>query len=136
MSKQKRKSARTLRLSFKCKLAPSTQELITGIQNETKESQGEIIDRAIAMLALGEEVNPKVRKQPTKREAAIADRAASDVVAQAVERTDIDYSDVDSTPTTHVARMARNPKGECQISERKLSDWRASRRPLLKPKDR
>src|SRR5215217_7565512 len=44
-------------------------------------------------------------KKVSKKEQAVQERAASDVVAQAVEREDIDYSDVESTPTTNVAHL-------------------------------
>lgn len=120
-------------MPFNCNLAPATKELITGIQNETKESQGEVVDRAVALLALGEEVKPRATKKQNRREKAIAERAADDVIAQRAEREDIDYSDVDSTPTTNVADLgrARVPL----IGKVALDEWRRNRKPLLKPKE-
>lgn len=121
-------------MPFNCNLAPATKELITGIQNTTKESQGEIVDRAVALLALGEEVAPVSRKKPSRKEKVIQERAAGDATAKAVEREDIDYSDVESTPTTNVAHLKsdRVPL----IGKVALDDWRRNRKPILKPKDR
>jgi hypothetical protein len=130
---RKRKPVELLRVPFNCNLAPATKELITGIQNKTRESQGEVVDRAVALLVLGEEVQPRTAKKASKRDKAIQERAASDVVAQLAERENIDYSDVESTPTTNVAMLTGTVKPQAKAS---LDKWRASRKPLLKPKDR
>lgn len=137
MNKQRRKPVEALRVPFNCNLAPTTKELITGIQNTTKESQGEIVDRAVALLALGEEVAPGSRKKPSRKEMAIQEREATDATAKAVEREDIDYSDLDSTPTTHVATLnAFGPPTSGPVGKVSIEKWRAHRKPLLKPKDR
>lgn len=64
MTTKRRKPVELLRVPFNCFIAPVTKELITGIQNGTKESQGEVVDRAISLLALGEEVSPRIPKGP------------------------------------------------------------------------
>lgn len=103
MTTKHRKPVEALRVPFNCNLAPATKEMITGIQNETKESQGEVVDRAIALLALGEEMSPKPAKKQSRKDKVIQERAASDVTAQVAGRQDIDYSDTESTPGTSIA---------------------------------
>lgn len=77
----------------------------------------------------------KAARKQTKAAMAIQARASSDVVAQAAGRDDIDYSDVESTPTTHVATLdAVSPTGP--VGKISMENWRANRKPLLKPKDR
>lgn len=135
MTKQKRKPGKSLRVPFACTIAPATKELITGIQNETKESQGEVVDRAVALLALGEEVKPRAAKKQNRREKAIAERAAGDVIAQRVGREDIDYSDVESTPTVNVANLRGTAEAVSEATSKAVEKWRANRKPLLKPKE-
>lgn len=94
-----------IRVPLNCLIAPDTKTAITGLQNTTRESQGEIVDRAVALLVLGEEVEPKVRKK-SRRDREIEARAASDVTAQVVGRPEIDYSDTESAPSTHVANLS------------------------------
>jgi hypothetical protein len=113
-----------------------TKEAITSIQNETRESQGEVVDRALSVLAaITPEAESRPLKKQNKRDAAIQQRASTDVIASVVERDDIDYSDIDSTPTTHVATLdaigTNGPQGKVS-----LENWRAKRKPLLKPRDR
>lgn len=84
----------------------------------------------------GEMVVPGPRsKRISKREALVQERAASDAIARKTGRDDIDYSDTDSTPTTHVATLdadaPNGPKGKVSMEQ-----WRANRKPLHKPKDR
>ncbi len=57
-----KKDAAKIRVPFNCLIAPVTKEAITGVQNETKESQGEIVDRAVALLAFGEEITAQTAK--------------------------------------------------------------------------
>lgn len=59
-----KKDANKIRVPFNCLIAPVTKEAITGLQNETKESQGEIVDRAVALLAFGEEIAASKTKTP------------------------------------------------------------------------
>lgn len=97
-----------------------------------------------AVRALPESLNQYLRrtlltngvpKKASKQERAIRERAAGDLVAKAAEREDIDYSDVESTPTTHVATLdAVAPAGP--IGKISVENWRANRKPLLKPKER
>lgn len=138
MSSLKRKPVEVLRVPLNCLISPGTKELLTGIQNGTRESQGEIVDRAIALLATGEEIEPRAPKQKvSRRELATQSRAASDVLAQSVERDDIDYSHVDSVPVTNVARLAsRSRKLPLPLKGDTLNNWRRNRKPLLKPKER
>lgn len=51
-----KKDASLIRVPLNCLIAPVTKEALTGVQNETKESQGEVVDRAVALLAFGEEI--------------------------------------------------------------------------------
>lgn len=44
------------RVSLNCLVSPSTRAAIMTTASETKESQGEVVDRAVALLAFGEEV--------------------------------------------------------------------------------
>ena len=89
-------------------------------------------DLALRHTEQGERGQPR---KPNKRETAIRERAAGDVVAQAAERDDIDYSDVESTPTTHVATLdAVSPTGP--VGKVSMENWRANRKPLLKPSAR
>lgn len=46
------------RVKLNCLIAPATRTAIAGLQVEHKESQGEIVDRAILLLAYGEEIAP------------------------------------------------------------------------------
>ena len=135
MSIRRRKPVEQLRVPLNCFIAPPTKEAITGLQNKTRESQGEIVDRAVALLTEGEVLPISRAKKPNNREKAIQERAAGDRTAQQVERNDIDYSDVDSTPTTHIATLdATAPVGG--VGKISLETWRAKRKPLLKPKER
>jgi hypothetical protein len=81
---------------------------------------------------------PAARKKLNKREAAIQARAENDLTAREVGRENIDYSDVESTPTTHVATLdaVSPPPSSQQQGKVSMENWRASRRPLTKPKDR
>lgn len=70
-------------------------------------SQGEVIDDAISALYRETGTADDLHRpaKATKRQAAIQARAESDLTAQAVGREDLDYSDTESTPTTHVATL-------------------------------
>jgi hypothetical protein len=134
MVTKQRKPVEDLRVPLNCLIAPSTKELITELQNDTKESQGEIVDRAISVLM---DITPErtVRKL-SRRDRAVKERVETDIVAQQAERDDIDYSDVDSTPTTIVANL-RGSIGAMSAATRHTTEkWRANRKPLPKPKDR
>lgn len=87
---------------------------------------------------------PTARKKPNKREAAIQARAESDLTAREVGRENIDYSDVESSPTTHVATLdagktlrANLRKEASEINKRNRvpgdPHWKGE---LRKPKDR
>jgi hypothetical protein len=108
------------------------QRLATGIGAEatlTEPLSKSVTKRLAAQGANG--------KKPSRREAAIQERAAGDIVAQKTERDDIDYSDVESTPTTHVAMLdATGPPLADGMGKVTTENWRANRKPLLKPKDR
>lgn len=135
MAFKHRKPVEALRVPLNCLISPATKELVTGIQNQSKESQGEIVDRAVALLALGEEVAPKKAKL-TRNQQAVAERAATDVIAQSVGRNDIDYSDVESTPTTNVAHLdAVGVKMSDGYGKASIENWRRNRKPILKPKE-
>jgi hypothetical protein len=131
-----KKPVEMMRVPLNVYVTRSTKESITGIQNETRESQGEVVDRAVALLALGEEVAPPVQKK-SRREKLAEERAKSDVVAQVVGRPEIDYSDVDSTPTTNVASLdAVGPALADGRGKVALENWRANRKPIPKPGER
>jgi hypothetical protein len=70
-----------LRVPLNCLIAPATKAAITEIQNGTKESQGETVDRAIALLAFGEEVS-QVVIPPAKASAKPGSRESWDLTAQ------------------------------------------------------
>lgn len=95
-----------MRVPLNVLVARSTKESITSLQNKTRESQGEIVDRAVALLCDGEIVPvPRTKKESRKARAA-RERAEADVTAQVTGHAEnIDYSDVDSTPTTNVASL-------------------------------
>lgn len=93
-----------------------------------------------AARAIAEYVVPTVetrvsRKGNTsKRARAIQERAEADLTARGVEREDIDYSDTESTPTTHITKM--NPqKQEKPVPRSSMADWRSKRKPIPKRKD-
>lgn len=48
------------RVALNCLVSPATRNAITQMVGETKESQGEIVDRAVALLAFGEAIDPKL----------------------------------------------------------------------------
>lgn len=73
-------------------------------------------------------------KKVNKRDAAIQVRAESDLTAQVMERKDVDYSDTESTPTTHVTKV-RQQNAEASGARKGMDDWRANRKPILKRKD-
>jgi hypothetical protein len=109
MGMKQRKPVEDLRVPLNCLIAPATKEAITSIQNDTRESQGEVIDRALGVLMgiTPERVTPKL----SRRDRAIKERAQTDGTAKRAERDDIDYSDVESTPTTHVSTL--DATGQC-----------------------
>lgn len=128
-----KKPVELMRVPLNVWVQQGTKTAITGIQNETRESQGEVVDRAVALLALGEEVAPPSRKK-NRRERAAEARAKSDVTALAVGRPEIDYSDIESTPTTHVASLdVVGPAVSDGRGKASLESWRAGRKQLLKP---
>jgi len=100
-----KKPVELLRIPLNVFVAPVTKEAITETQNETGESQGEVVDRAVALLALGEEIEPKARKKGSRREIEVAKLAASDVTAREVGREDIDYGS-EELPTTPAASLS------------------------------
>lgn len=134
MPKLKRKPVEDLRVSLNCLVRPKTKEFLTGIQNLTRESQGAIIDRIVAAEHESVSTSPRARK-PSRREVEAAKRARADAAAQAVERDDIDYSDVESTPGVSVAGLRGSMEAASTATREALDQWRASRKPLLKPKD-
>lgn len=77
------------------------------------------------------------KRKGNKKTQAIEARAASDLTARKAEREDIDYTDTESAPTTHVAMLdATGPalsSGKGKIS---MENWRKKRQPIAKPKDR
>lgn len=136
MKRIHRKPVEVLRVPFNCNIAPTTKELITDIQNETRESQGEVVDRAVALLALGEESPLRVEKKTRRKDRAVQERAQGDITAQLMGRADIDYSDVDSTPMTHVGTLdVAGPEAAGGNGKISMRQWRAGRKPLLKPKE-
>jgi len=114
-----------IRVPLNVLVRPDTKTEITKLQNETAESQGEIVDRAVALLVLGEEIAPRVRKK-SRREQAIEERAKSDVVAQVAGREDIDYSDTESAPTTSVATLGWAEKLARSKQSEPKQPWRRS----------
>lgn len=135
MTSKRRKPVEALRIPLNCLIAPATKEWLTGIQNKTGESQGEIIDRFARQGVFTAE--PQPRRKMSRRETAIQERAASDQTAREVGRDNIDYSDVDSSPTTHVATLdAVGPKVSDRVGKVTTENWRAGRKPLLKPSER
>lgn len=132
-----KKPVEKIRVPLNVLVAPDTKAEIGAIQNVTRESQGEIVDRAVALLAHGEVVEPRSGKKESKKARAIRERAQSDFTAQIVGRSgEIDYPDVESAPTTHVASLdavgAVVDGGQGKVA---LENWRANRKPLMKPKD-
>lgn len=104
-----------------------------------KVSEADVIELAMVKWCNGEDVvietAPPAKRQ-SKRDQAIASRAASDLTAQEVGRDNIDYSDVDSTPTTHVATLdAVSPSPLTGRGKLTMENWRANRKPLTKPKE-
>src|SRR6185369_8381610 len=75
-------------------------------------------------------------KKPNKREAAIQERAASDVFANGAGRNDIDYSDLDSAPTVNVASLIGTAGRASSATKKTVENWRANRKPIPKHKDR
>lgn len=88
-------------------------------------------------LGLDKEAIPSRRRASRLEREALA-RAASDYTAQAVGRgAEIDYSDTESTPTTHVASLdAVGPKLVDGVGKATTEGWREKRLPIPKPKDR
>ncbi len=134
----RRKPVEALRVPLNCLISPGTKERLTGIQNETRESQGEIIDRALdVLLAITPETEPKPARKTNRRDREVQQRAASDVTAQRAGRKGIDYSDLDSTPTTSVATLdAVGPTVASRQGKASVEHWRAGRKPLPKRKER
>lgn len=44
------------RVKLNCLIAPATRKVIEEMRVESGESQGEVVDRAVALLAFGEEI--------------------------------------------------------------------------------
>lgn len=77
------------------------------------------------------------QRKLSRREREIQARAASDTMAQVVGRDDIDHSDVESSPTTSVAHLdAVGPSLGSRQGKASIQNWRANRKPLLKPGER
>lgn len=53
----KRVAPEERRVALNCLIRPATRNAITQVVGETGESQGEVVDRAVLLLAFGEEVN-------------------------------------------------------------------------------
>ncbi len=123
-------------MALNCLVDPSTKERLNAIREETGESQGEIVDRALKVLdGITPERETRPSRKTSRRDVAIQERAASDVTAKEMERKDIDYSDVESAPTVNVANL-RGTTGAMSIgTQNAMEKWRASRKPLGKPKD-
>jgi len=122
-------------------VAPATKTTLKELAGKLGKSQGEVIDEAVEFYDAhsgGENrivTSRPVLRKLTKADEAAAARAAGDLLAQRAGRDDIDYSDVESTPTTHVANLTEAhpmPQRPTQTME----EWRAKRRPIPKPKDK
>lgn len=86
--------------------------------------------------SVAKRIEAQSEKKTNKREAVIQARAESDLTAREVGRENIDYSDVESSPTTHVATLdAVGPPSSSKDGKASMENWRAKRRPLTKPKD-
>lgn len=118
-----RKPSDKLRVPLNCLIAPATKAAITGIQNETKESQGEIVDRSIALLAFREEVSaikiPKAKPSDTENSRKLWDMLSTR------EKPPIENGTI-----THLDAVSEN-RGKATVET-----WRSGRKPLLKPSER
>lgn len=149
------------RVALNCLVRPETKQEIQERAINGK-SQGQVVDEALSALYREtgtayvaprvdidvaaheaaaraiEAANPtavRSAQKQTKRAMAIQERASSDVIARAAGRDDIDYSDTESTPTTHVATLDASAPAR-QKGKTDMENWRNNRKPLLKPKDR
>ena len=83
------------------------------------------------------DIQDRSPRRTSKRQTAIQERAARDVIAQEAGRDNIDYSDVESTPTTHIATLdATGPPINSGKGKVSMENWRAKRQPIPKHKDR
>ena len=80
------------RVALNCLVARVTREAIGETQKETGESQGEVVDRAVALLAYGEEVG-------------VTGRGLADLV-----ETQNQASEMDDIVMKHVARTSTVPE--------------------------
>lgn len=118
-----KKPADKLRVPLNCLISPVTKEAITGLQNGTKESQGEIVDRAIALLVFGEEVSA-IEIPVAKPSKSLDSRKAWDAAVLG-ERPPLEPGVI-----TDLDAVSEN-RGKATVET-----WRTGRKPLLKPSER
>lgn len=122
------------RIPINALIAPETKQTLKELADKFKTSQGHVIDDAVLLmkstLDKPVEVSPvEVGAKRSKREKAVEVLAASDLTAQAVGRTDIEYGSHEEAPRgQHVANIANQ--------QNSTGAWREGRKPILKPKDR
>jgi hypothetical protein len=115
-------------MPYQSKTYSLSDEVVTAI--EAKRAEGVSPDQYLWSLIFR-------TQKISKRALAAQERAAGDVTAKAVGRPEIDYSDTDSTPTTHIATLdAVGPAAAEGRGKVSVENWRAKRKPLLKPKER
>jgi hypothetical protein len=101
-----------------------------------KVSEADVIELAvIKWCAAPADVTVK-RENRREREQEVEARAKSDLTARLVGREEIDYSDVESTPMTHVATLDAVGPVVGGMGKASIENWRAGRKPLLKPGDK
>lgn len=129
----KRKPVEDKRVHLNCMVTPATLEWLRAASL----SQGEAVDFAVDVAKMAEAQGRLMPARRSRREREVAARAASDLTAQAVGRPEIDYSDIESTPMTHVATLdAVGPRVDFGRGKASVENWRAGRKPILKPGDK
>jgi hypothetical protein len=106
------------RTQFSCSVALGTLEAILATAKADGLSQGEVIDKAVALLAFGEVVEraPKLSKANQR----VAEVAAADITARAVDRDDV-ACDTDELPTQHITSVPP-PQANTKIDIDNLPD--------------
>ncbi len=123
----KRVDSGELRVPLNCLIAPATKTAITGLQNDTGESQGEIVDRAIALLVFGEEVERPNARVVVYDNSADVDSPMADGVMAILDTAKIKR--VDSSKTLRPL-VTLDVGGKATVET-----WRSGRKPLLKPSE-
>ena len=128
-----------MKVQFNCRLEElvaewiATEAMLKSVELKRRISQADVIEMLVGQVdAAAVPERDWKPKKVSKLEQVVRQRAEGDLSARLVGRDDVDYSDVESGPSTHILDAVgvglREPKGKISVAE-----WRAGRKPLMKP---